>query len=111
MIIDRISSHPSPCDPSGEKLNEREFRGVDCRVLAPGELARDRVTEDGLDGRSVVADWLRTDSESDGISGEDWRGSEKRGFVAEGGGTAGENEGGGLTGGASPGDVMDAEKW
>ena len=90
-------------------MREREVRGVDCAVLL-GELDRDAATEDVDDCRSELSPRLSAVSDSVGIKGSaDWRGSGNRGFVALMGEEAGENEGGGLTGGgASSGEVMDA---
>jgi hypothetical protein len=104
-----MSSDPSPWDPRGERLNEREFRGVERRVRLPGELVREGAAEELGDWTSETEAWFSVDSERPVISGcEDWTGFEYRGLEAEEGGSAGENEGGGLTGGASSGDVMDS---
>lgn len=71
IIRFRISSDPSPCDPSGERLREREFRGVDCPVLPLGELDRDGAAEDVDDWRPGASERLSADSESVEIRGSE----------------------------------------
>lgn len=107
MMTDRMSSEPSKRPSSGEARVDLASWGVDDlsdRVWGDADLMGSSEVAGGSEGVDETLDSTRSGSKD----GDDSCCSEYLALEATRG-MAGEKDGGGLTGGASPGDVMDTE--
>jgi hypothetical protein len=110
MISDRISSVPSTCPSNGEPRDDLASCGVDDLSDRPWGDAERIGSSEVVAERGGVGDnpplASRGSVSSDAEESRRWSGYLV--FVVTRG-TPGEKDGGGLTGEASPGDVMDIE--